>query len=95
MTDSEAETPIFWPFDVKSWLTEKDSDAGKQWRQEEKGTIEDEMVGWHHQLNGHKFEQTPGNGNIKEAWNAAVRHESVTKESDMAKQLNNKQQQWY
>ena len=51
------------------------------------------MVGWHHQLNGHKFEQTPGNGNIKEAWNASVRHESVTKESDMAKQLNNKQQQ--
>ena len=54
-TDVEAETPILWPPDAKNWLTGKDLDAGKDWRQEEKGTTEDEMVGWHHQLNGHEF----------------------------------------
>ena len=51
-TDVEAETPTLWPSDVKSWLTWKDPDAGKDWGQEEKGTTEDEMVGWYHQLNG-------------------------------------------
>ena len=56
MTDVEAETPIIWPPDVKSWLNWKDSDAGKDWRWEEKETTEDEMVGWHHQLNGYEFE---------------------------------------
>ena len=56
MTDAEAETPILWPPDAKSWLIWKDPDAGKDWRQEEKGTTEDEMVGWHHRLNGHEFE---------------------------------------
>ena len=61
-TDAEAETPIFWPPDLKNWLTGKDSDAGKDWRREEKGTTEDDMVGWHHWLNGHEFEQTPGVG---------------------------------
>ena len=55
-TDAEDETPKFWPPDAKSWLTGKDPDAGKHWRQEERGTTEDEMVGWHHQLNGHGFE---------------------------------------
>ena len=55
-TDVEAETPILWPPDVKNWLTGKDSNGGKDWRQEEKGTMEDEMVGWHHRLNGHEFE---------------------------------------
>ena len=55
-TDAEAETPILWPSDAKNWLLGKDSDAGKDWRQEEKGTTEDEMVGWHHRLNGHEFE---------------------------------------
>ena len=54
-TDVEAETPILWPPDVKSWLIWKDHDAGKDWRQEEKGMTEDEMVGWHHRLNGHEF----------------------------------------
>ena len=54
-TDVEAETPILWPPDVKSWLIWKDPDAGKDWRQEEKRTTEDEMVGWHHRLNGHGF----------------------------------------
>ena len=60
-TDAEAETPILWPPDVKSWLIEKDPDAGKDWGQDEKGSTEDELVGWHHRLNGHEFEQTPGN----------------------------------
>ena len=54
-TDVEAETPILWPPDAKSWLIWKDPDAGKDWRQEEKGTTEDEMVGWHHRLNGHEY----------------------------------------
>ena len=53
--DAEAETPTLWPPDMKNWLTGKDLDAREDWRQEEKGTTEDEMVGWHHQLNGHKF----------------------------------------
>ena len=53
--DVEAETPILWPPDVKSWLIWKDPDAGKDWGQEEKGMTEDEMVGWHHWLNGHEF----------------------------------------
>ena len=61
-TDVEAETPILWPPDVKSWIIGKDPDAGKDWGQEEKGTTEDEMVGWHHQLNGHGFGWTPGVG---------------------------------
>ena len=61
-TDVEAETPILWPPDAKNRLIWKDPDAGKDWRLEEKGTTEDEMVGWHHQLNGHKFEQPLGVG---------------------------------
>ena len=61
-TDAEAETSILWPPDAKSWLTWKDPDAGKGWGQEEKGTTEDVMVGWHHQLNGHGFGWTPGVG---------------------------------
>ena len=61
-TDVEAETPVVWPPDVKSWLIWKDPDAGKDWRQEEKGTTEDEMVGWHHRLDGHGFGWTPGVG---------------------------------
>ena len=55
-TDVEAETPILWPPDVKNWLTGKDPDAGKDWRQEQKGKTEDEMAGWHHRLDGHEFE---------------------------------------
>ena len=54
-TDAEAETPIFWPPDAKSWLTGKDPDAGRDWGQEEKGMTEDEMSGWHHQLDGHEW----------------------------------------
>ena len=61
-TDAEAETPILWPPDAKSWLIGKDPDAGKDWGQEEKGMREDEMVGWHHWLNGHGFGWTPAVG---------------------------------
>ena len=61
-TDAEFETPILWPPDAKNWLTGKDPDAGTDWRWEEKGTTEDEMVGWHHRLYGHEFEQAPGVG---------------------------------
>ena len=61
-TDAKAETPILWPPDAKNWLLGKDPDAGKDWRQEEKGTTEDEMFGWHHRLDGHEFEQAPGVG---------------------------------
>ena len=61
-TDAKAETPMLWPPHAKSWLTGKDSDAGRNWGQEEKGTTEDEMAGWHHQLDGHEFAWTPGVG---------------------------------
>ena len=61
-TDAEAETPVLWPPDAKSWLIWKDLDAGKDWRQEEKGITEDEMVGWHPWLIGHEFEQALGIG---------------------------------
>ena len=59
-TDVEDETPILWPPDARDWLIWKDPDAGKDWGQEQKGVTEDEIVGWHHQLSGHTFEQTPG-----------------------------------
>ena len=61
-TDAEAKTLILWPPDVKNGLIWKDPDAGKDWRQEEKGMTEGKMVGWHHQLNGHEFEQALGVG---------------------------------
>ena len=80
-TDAEAETPILWPRDVKNWLIWKDSDAGKDWRREEKGTTGDKMVGWHHRLNGHEFKQAPGAGNGQRSlvycnpWGGRVRHD--------------------
>ena len=86
-TDAETEAPILWPPDVKSQLIGKDPDAGKDWRQEENRTTEDEMVGWHHQLNGHEFEQVLGDGEGQgglpccSPWGH--------KESDMTEQLNN------
>ena len=70
-TDVEAETPILWPPDAKSWLIWKDPDAGKDWGQEKRIT-EDEMVGWHHRLNGYGFGWTPGVVMDREAWCAAV-----------------------
>ena len=66
-TDAEAETPILWPPDGKSWLIAKDLDAGKDWRQGEKGMTEDEMVGWHRWLNGNEFEQALGVGDGEES----------------------------
>ena len=65
-TDAKAETPVLWPPHVKSWLIGKDSDTGRDWGQEEKGTTEDEMAEWHHQLDGHEFEWTPGVGDGQE-----------------------------
>ena len=65
-TDIEAETPKLWPLEAKNWLTGKDPDTGKNWRQEEKGMTEDEMMaGWYHRLNGHEFEQALGVGDGK------------------------------
>ena len=71
-TDAKAETPVLWPPHAKSWLIGKDSDAGRDWGQEEKGTTEDEMAGWHHQPNGREFEWTPGVGDGQEGWHAAI-----------------------
>ena len=71
-SDAKAEAPILWPPNVKSWLIRKDPDARKDWRQEEKGETEDEMVRQHRRLNGHEFDQTPGERENREAWRAAV-----------------------
>ena len=70
--DAEAEAPIFWPPDMKSKLIGKVSNAGENWGQEEKGVTEGEMVGWHHWLNGHEFEQLQEIVKDREAWRAAV-----------------------
>ena len=71
-TDAEAEAPILWSPDVKSHLTGKDPDSGNDWGQEEKGAAEDEMVRWHHWLNGHESEQTLGDSEDREAWCATA-----------------------
>ena len=84
-TDDEAEAPIFWPPDAKSWPIIEDPDAGKDWRQEEKGR-EDEMVGRHHQLHRHEFEQGPGVGDGQGSLAAAVL--GGRKESDTTEWLN-------
>ena len=82
--DAEAEIPTLWPPDVKNWFIGKDPDAGKDWRQEEKGMTEDEMVGWHHQLNGHELEQPPvvgdGQGSLMccSPWGHRVGHDWAT-----------------
>ena len=85
-TDVEAETPILWPPDAKSWLTGKDPDAGKDWGQEKKGMTEDEMVGWHHRLDGHGFGWTPGVGDGQRG--LACCGSWGRKESDMTERLN-------
>ena len=84
--DDEAEAPILWPTDVKNWLIWKDPNAGKDWRQKEKETTEDEMVGWHHRLDGHEFEKAPGVGGGQ--GNLACCSTWGHKESDMTEQLN-------
>ena len=85
-TDAEAETPILWPPDAKNWLIWKDPDAWKNWRWEEKGTTEDEMVGWHHSLHGHEFEQVPWVGDRQGG--LACRNPWGRKESDLTEWLN-------
>ena len=85
-TDAEAETPILWPPDVKSWLIGKDPDTGKDWRREEKGTTEDEMVGWHHRLDGHGSGWTLGVGDGQGG--LACCSSWGRKESDTTEQLN-------
>ena len=84
--DAEAETPVLWPLHVKSWLTGKDSDAGRDWEQEEKGTTEDEMAGWHHRLNGREFEWIPGIGDGQGG--LACCNSWGCKESDTTERLN-------
>ena len=85
-SDAKAETPVLWPLHEKSWLIGKDPAAGRDWGQEEKGTTEDEMAGWHHRLDGHEFEWTPGVGDGQgglaccDSWGH--------KESDMTERLN-------
>ena len=89
-TDVEAETPILWPLDAKWWLIWKDPDPGKDWGQEEKGIIEDEMVGWHHQLNGHWFRWTPrvGDGQGGLACCSSWGHRSQRVRHNWATELN-------
>ena len=94
-TDAEAETPILWPPEVWNWLIRKDPDARKDWRQEEKGMAEDEMAGWHHQLDGHSLSKFQELVMDREAWHAAghgveerIRHDWVT-------ELNWTCTQWY
>ena len=81
-TEAEAEAPILWPPDAKNWLIWKDPDAGKDWRQEENGTTEDQMVGWHHWLDGHEFKQGPGDGDgqgsMQSMGSQRVRHNWAT-----------------
>ena len=83
---TEAETPVLWPPDAKSWLIWKDPDARKDWRWEEEGMTEDERVGWHHRLNGHEFGQAPGNGEGQGSlvccrpWGHSVRQDWVTQQ---------------
>jgi len=71
-TDAEAEPPLLWPPDSKNWLIGKDCGAGEDWKWEQKGTTEDEMVGWHHWLSGHEFEHFRELVMGREAWHAAV-----------------------
>ena len=83
-TDAEAETPMLWPPDMKNWLIGKDPGAGQDWRQVEKGATEDKMVGWHHRLDGHEFEQASGAGDGQGSlvrcspWGCRVGHDWVT-----------------
>ena len=95
-TDTEAEAPIFWPPDAKSQLIGKAPDAGKDWGQKQKRVAEDEMVGWHHLLNGHEFEQTPGDG---EGWMVKAEAKPVMlqfmRSQRAGHELATEQQQWF
>ena len=85
-TDTEAEASILWPHDMKNWLIRKDPNGGKDWSQEEKGTTENEMVQWHHQLDGREFEQAPGVGDGQGSLTCCSPWGQ--KESDMTEWLN-------
>ena len=84
--DAKAETPVLWPPGAKSWLIGKDSDAGRDWGQEEKGTTEDEMPGWHHWLDARESESTPGNGDGQ--WGLVCCNSWGRKELDTTERLN-------
>ena len=86
-TDAESEAPVLWSPDAQSLLIKRDPDVGKDWRQEEKGKREDQMVGWHHWLNGHEFDQTLGDGEGQES--LVCCSPRGHKESDTTEQLNN------
>ena len=90
--DAKAETPVLWPPHAKSWLIGKDSDAGRDWGQEEKGTTEDEMGGWHHRLDGHGFGWTPGVGDRQGG--LACCNSWGRKESDTTGRLNWTELNW-
>ena len=92
-TDAEAEVPIFWSLDAKNWITGKDPDGGKDWRQEEKGTTEDEMVEWHQWPDGHEFEQALGDGDGQGS--LACCSPWGCKESDMTEQLKWTELNWW
>ena len=98
-TEAEAEVPILWPPDGKSWLAGKDPDAGKDWRQE-KGMTEDEMAGWHPWLNGHEFEQalgdSEGQGSLSccSLWGCRVRHDLVTEQQQPILKNHSKAEWW-
>ena len=93
--DVKAEAPILWPLDAKSWLIWKDPVAGRDWGQEKKGVTEDEMVGWHHKLNGHEFEQTQGDseGQGSLAWchSWGCKESYTTEQLDSSNTLNEKE----
>ena len=94
---TDAEAPILWPPDVKSWLIRKNPDAGKDWQQEEKGTTEDEVVGWYHWLNGHEFEQAPGytEGQGSLAWDShGISKSQLLSSNDWATEQRWQQQLW-
>ena len=92
-TDAEAEAPILWPPDGKNWLIRKDPDSGKDWRQRREGTTEDEMVRWHHALNGHEFEQASGDSEGQGS--LACCSPWGYKEFNMTERLNNNNNPWY
>ena len=91
-TDAEVETPILWPPDMKNWLLGKDPDAGKDWKREEKGTTEDEMVGWHHRFDGHESGWTPGVGDRQRG--LVCRDSWGHKELDTTERLNWTELNW-
>ena len=92
-TDVKAETPILWPPHVKSWLTRKDPNSGRDWGQEEKGMTEDEMAGWHYWLDRHEFEWTLGFGDGQgglaccDSWGRRVGHDWVTELKNVVKKM--------